>query len=299
MAHSLCCALEALTPNAMIDLHTHSTASDGTLTPRQLVQLAAKSKLDAVALTDHDTLGGLHEALEAGKEFGIEVIPGCELSVGEGKNSMHILGLWLDPKSTNLANILSSVHDARAQRNGKIINKLNELGIDITLAEVEAEASGTVGRPHIAKVLCAKGAAKNFDHAFDEFVGNNGKAYMPRTRLSPQKALDALKEDGATSILAHPMYLGLPYRELETKVVELQSLGLDGLEVYYTTHDPRTMDQLLRMADKHNMAISGGSDFHGAVKPRISLGQGKGSLLVPLPVLEELKAYRKERGLWT
>ncbi|MBU1611933.1 MAG: PHP domain-containing protein, partial [Proteobacteria bacterium] len=229
----------------MIDLHTHSTASDGTLSPSRLVQLAAKSKLDAVALTDHDTLSGLQEALDAGRECNIEVIPGCELSVGAGSQSMHLVGLWTAPGSPALTRSFEFVLKARAERNVKIVAKLKKLGIDISLEEVAAKAGGTVGRPHIAQVLVEKGAVPTLGQAFSEFVGNHGSAYVPRIRLSPQEALTALKEDGATSILAHPALLGLKYHQLKETLVELKALGLDGLEVYYTDHSPRTMDLLL------------------------------------------------------
>ncbi len=283
----------------MIDLHTHSTASDGTLSPRDLVRLAAKSKLDAVALTDHDTLDGLEEALAAGREFDIEVIPGCELSVDLNRGSMHIVGLWTKPDSPALCGNFSFIHTARAKRNQKIINKLNEMSIDITLKEVEALAQGTIGRPHIAQVLVKKGLVRNFEEAFHKYVGNNGKAYVPRARLSVQQALAALSQDGATSILAHPRFLGLRPPQLEEKLRELKGLGLDGMEVYYPGHDARTMDHYLRIADRLGLAISGGSDFHGAVKPNITLGRGKGSLFIPARVLDDLKTYRKEKGLWT
>lgn len=283
----------------MIDLHTHSTASDGTASPTELVELAARSRLDAVALTDHDTLDGLPEALEAGRRLGLEVIPGCELSVGEGARSMHLVGLWVAPEAPALRARLDAVQQARNDRNLEIIERLRSLGIDITLEQVEELAGSTVGRPHIARVLVQLGAARDFDHAFDEFVGNTGQAYVPRRRLSPAEALDTLRSDGATSILAHPRLLGQPPAELRATLEELKELGLDGLEVYYPEHDARTMSLLLHLANTLDLQVSGGSDFHGAVKPAISLGRGKGSLLVPGRVLDDLKQYRKSRGLWT
>lgn len=282
----------------MIDLHTHSTASDGTLSPHDLVRLAATSKLDALALTDHDTLAGLPEALAAGEEYGVEVIPGCELSVNHGKKSMHMLGLWTRPGSPALTHALDEVLAGRGERNAKMVQKLNDLGVDVTLAEVEAEAAGTVGRPHMAKLLKDKGYVKNFDHAFDEYVGNNGKAYVSRKRLSAKNAIKALKTDGALAIVAHPGLLRMNYADMEALLVELKDLGLDGLETYYTEHSARNMDLYLRMANKLGLMVTGGSDFHGAVKPRISLGRGKGSLFIPGRVLDDLKDYRKERGLW-
>lgn len=282
----------------MIDLHTHSTASDGTLTPAELVRLAKKSKLDALALTDHDTLSGLDQALHEGAACGLEVIPGCELSVGAGKQSMHLLGLWTAPDSPALTKALEFVHEGRNQRNLEMIERLNALGVNIAMEEVAALAAGTVGRPHMAKVLLDKGYATSFDHAFYEFVGNAGKAYVPRARLTEEQAITALKQDGALAVLAHPALLGQSYAELNRTLGRLRELGLDGMEVYYTEHDARTMDLYFRLADAHGLAVSGGSDFHGAVKPKIFLGRGKGSLYIPLRVLEDLKAYRRERGLW-
>ncbi len=283
---------------SMIDLHTHSTASDGTLSPRELVRLAASSQLDAVAITDHDTLDGLEEALEAGKEFGIEVIPGCELSVGTGAHSMHILGLWVMPDSPTLPAILQQIRDARSKRNETIIKKLNALGCTLTLSEVANIASEVIGRPHIAQILKQKGYVHSVEQAFEKYLGKQGQAYVPFEHISVAKALASLKQDRAFSALAHPRQLSLAYTELEKKLKELKKLGLDGLEVYYPEHDARTMDILLYMANKLQLAVSGGSDFHGAIKPKISLGRGKGSLFVPPYVLTELKKYREKQGLW-
>lgn len=282
----------------MIDLHTHSTASDGTLTPYELVRLAATRKLDALALTDHDTLNGLEEALAAGDEFGVEVIPGCELSVQLGSRSMHMLGLWTRPDAPALTQALNEVIAGRSERNQQMVDKLNALGIAITLEEVATEAAGTVGRPHMAKLLKDKGYVHSLEQAFTEYVGNHGKAYVSRKRLSAKDGIAALKKDGALAILAHPGLLNMNYLDLETLLKELKGLGLDGIETYYTEHSARNMDLYMRMADKLDLVVTGGSDFHGAVKPRIFLGRGKGSLFVPGQVLEDLKTYRKERGLW-
>jgi predicted metal-dependent phosphoesterase TrpH len=283
----------------MIDLHTHSTASDGTLAPRELVALAARSRLDALALTDHDTLAGLPEALAAGEELGLEVIPGCELSVGNGPRSMHLVGLWVRPGAPHLTQRLDFVRQGRDDRNVEIIARLRELGIDITLEEVAALAGGTVGRPHMARVLVNKGVVRDIEQAFRDYMGNQGAAYVPRRRLGAADALRALADDGATSILAHPGLLGLRPPDLERTLRELKDLGLDGLEVHYTEHDARTMDLLLHLANRLDLQVSGGSDFHGDVKPGIFLGRGKGSLVVPTRVLDDLKAYRLSRGLWT
>lgn len=282
-----------------IDLHTHTTASDGTLTPRELVALAKKTKLTAVAVTDHDTLDGLQEALDAGKELDQQVIPGCELSVGEGKQSMHIVGLWLKPESPNLRESLDFVIQERGNRNHKIIAKLNALGLDITYDEVKALAGGTVGRPHMAQALVAKKAVPTVTEAFAKYLGNDGAAYVPRTRLTPAKALELLRAEGATPILAHPYLLGLPLSALETRLRELMDLGLEGMEVYYTEH-PNDIRRAYRgLADKLGLLVSGGSDFHGSVKPGIHLGRGKGDLYVDDELLDTMKKHRRERGLWT
>lgn len=281
----------------MIDLHTHTTASDGSLTPTELLHLAREVGLSAVAVTDHDTVAGLAEAKAAGREVGVEVVPGCELSVGEGSRSMHILGLFLPDEPTRLQESLDFVISARMGRNQKIVNKLNELGVDITLDEIKAEARGTVGRPHFAKVMLNKGVVTSMQEAFDVWIGNQGKAYIPRTRLTPAQGIEVLKAEGATPILAHPYLLGLKPLELDARVAELKDLGLEGIEVFYTEHSQAMTDQYKGLAKKYDLVVSGGSDFHGAPKPHISLGTGRGGLRVPDQVLTNLKAYRQAKGL--
>lgn len=282
----------------MIDLHTHTTASDGTLTPRELVQLGVKVGLKALAVTDHDTVAGLPEALAAGKELGLEVIPGCELSAGEGKRSMHIVGLWLPENPTILQDSLDFVIAERMGRNQKIIDNLNKLGFDMTLDEVRAVAGDTVGRPHFAKVMVDKGYVSSVQEAFDVYIGNEGKAYVPRVRLTPAQALDLLNREGATPVLAHPYILGLKPDELDRLVGELKELGLQAMEVYYTEHSQSQTEQYRGLCKKHGLAMSGGSDFHGDPKPQTALGTGKGSLRVPDQVLVNLKEMRQAKGLW-
>lgn len=281
----------------MIDLHTHSTASDGSLTPTELVSLARDAGLAALALTDHDTTAGLAEACAAGREMGVEVIPGCELSVGEGKRSMHIVGLYLPEHPARLAEALDFVIRARSNRNQQIVDKLNEQGVDVTLEEIRAEAEGTVGRPHFAKVLLDKGVVNSFQQAFDVWLGNEGKAYVPRTRLTAAQALEVLKAEGATPVLAHPYLLGLSAPELDRRVAELKEMGLEGIEAFYTEHSQSQTEQYKGLAKKHGLVLSGGSDFHGDPKPQVSLGVGRGGLRVPDQVLADLKNHRAARGL--
>lgn len=284
----------------MIDLHTHSTASDGTDSPRELVRKAAEMGLEAMALTDHDTVQGLDEALEAGREFGVEVIPGCELSAEsfEGAGWLHIVGLWIpqDPKPLNDA--FEWVIEGRRTRNHEIVEKLRKLGINTTYERIAARAGGTIGRPHFAQELLSLGVVNNIQHAFNEYLGDKGKAYVPKRKLTPQKALGLLKEIGATAILAHPFILGVTMKRVEEIVRELMDLGLDGIEVHYTEHDDLATRNFAELADKLGLLVSGGSDYHGTVKPRVKLGTGKDNLNIPYEILQAMKDDREKKGLW-
>ncbi|WP_243544765.1 PHP domain-containing protein [Pseudodesulfovibrio tunisiensis] len=282
-----------------IDLHTHSTVSDGTLTPTELVREAAAAGLSAMALTDHDTVKGVPEALEAGKRFGIEVIPGCELSVTSPKGAgwLHIVGLWIPENPEKLEAAFEWVIEGRANRNHEIADRLRHLGVNIRYEDVVARATGTVGRPHFAQELMHLGVVSSINEAFHEWLGENGKAYVPKRKLSPEQAISVLLEEGATPILAHPFILGLQGDQMETAVRELVDLGLEGIEVHYTEHDSADTDRFMALAEKFNLLVSGGSDFHGTVKPDIKLGVGRGDLNVPDELLERMKAHRRAKGL--
>ncbi|MDD3313649.1 PHP domain-containing protein [Pseudodesulfovibrio sp.] len=282
-----------------IDLHTHSTASDGTLAPAELVRLAKETGLDAIALTDHDTFKGVPEALAAGRELGMEVIPGCELSLEspEGAGWMHVVALWVPENPVELQAAFDWVIEGRLTRNHEIVEKLRTLGINITYERVAARAGGTIGRPHFAQELLALGVVSSIDEAFKVWLGDNGRAYVPKRKLRPEKALGILKSIGATAILAHPFALGLKIDETEALVRELMGYGLDGVEVYYSEHTPAQTEAYKDMADRLGLLVSGGSDFHGSVKPAISLGKGRGGLDVPTALLDRMKEYRLSKGL--
>lgn len=282
-----------------IDLHTHSTASDGTLTPTELVTLAKEVGLDAIALTDHDTLGGVDEAIAASKELGVEVIRGCELSLEspDGTGWIHVVALWLPQNPTELQEAFDWVHEGRKTRNHEIVEKLRTLGIDITYERVAARARGTIGRPHFAQELVSIGVCSSIREAFNVWLGDNGRAYVPKRKLTPERAFGILNRIGATSILAHPFALGLSEADAETLIRHLQTLGLDGMEVYYSEHSESDTKKYKAMAEKLGLLISGGSDFHGSVKPSISLGKGKGGLHVPTELLDAMKTDRKAKGL--
>eukprot|EP00831_Metopus_contortus_P040687 TRINITY_DN31870_c0_g1_i1.p2 TRINITY_DN31870_c0_g1~~TRINITY_DN31870_c0_g1_i1.p2 ORF type:complete len:457 (-),score=97.81 TRINITY_DN31870_c0_g1_i1:82-1452(-) len=287
------------TDNMSIDLHTHTTASDGTLSPTELVKLAKETGLDAIAITDHDTFQGVEEALEAGKKYGVEVIPGTELSLEspEGAGWIHVVALWLPPEADALQKAYDWVQEGRANRNHEIVDKLRSLGVNITYEKVAARAKGTIGRPHFAQEMMALGVVSSMDEAFKVWLGDNGRAYVPKRKLTPKQAFLILNDIGATSILAHPFALNLNYQKTEDLVRDLMKLGLDGMEVYYTEHTDADTKAYGEMADRLGLLKSGGSDFHGTNKPKIRLGVGKGSLHVPSELLEKMKQDRQSKGL--
>ncbi len=280
------------------DLHTHSTASDGTFTPTELMQEASRIGLRAIALTDHDTTAGLDEAALAASSLGLEFIRGCELSAQYEREELHVVGLWLPQNPDKLQAALREIVEHRHSRNYIIIEKLQQCGVDITYESVQAIAGeGSVGRPHIALRLVELGRAASVQDAFNRYLGAKGKAYTPKKVLSPAEAVKVLKEEGATVILAHPGLLSAGWAELERLLRELQEYGLDGVESHYSEHSPSMRAGVERLADKLGLAVSGGSDFHGSVKPQIQLGKGKGNVCVPYSVIERLKELRQSQGL--
>ena len=281
-----------------IDLHTHSIASDGQHQPAELVGLAAKAGLAAMALTDHDTMEGLEEALEAGRQHNIEVIPGCELAVLDGARQLHILALWLRPPASGIQAVLTFLRMSRHERNRTIVEKLRENGVNIEYDEVLSRAQGAVGRPHIARILLERGIVRTSEEAFKKYLGRQGRAFAPKQELLIADAVALLKAEGATVMLAHPYLLGETGKAMEELVGRYKALGVDGLEAYYTEHSTLRTHEYLQMARRLDMPVSGGSDFHGNLKPQIRLGVGRGKLHVPVSVLDDLKAYRRGKGLW-
>lgn len=284
-----------------IDLHTHSTASDGCLPPTELVERAAGLGLAALALTDHDTVAGLDEARAAAARTGVEFVAGCELSVLWPVGFLHLLGLFLPERPGRLLAALDHLMDRRHDRNRRIVDKLNALGLDLAYAEVEAIAGGgSVGRPHLALAMQARGYVASVEQAFEQYLGRRGRAFVPKDQFTAEKALALLREEGATPVLAHPFSLRATGRVLENKVRKLKDLGLDGLECLYPEHSPDQTREYLRLAEKLDLAVTGGSDFHGAaVKPDIELGVGGGSLELPYALLDSLRERRARQGLPT
>lgn len=274
----------------MIDLHTHSTASDGTYSPAELVRLAKEVGLSALALTDHDTVEGLKEALAEARELGMTFVPGVEISVKfEGPGHCHILGYFVDPDSSVLTETLDLLQKARGERNRKMVARLQALGVDITLEELEELAEGEIGRPHFATLLVKKGVVKSVEEAFERYLRKGAPAYVPKARLTAEEAFSAIKSAGGLVVLAHPIHLRLSPEDLDRYVAELKTLGLDGIEAYYTEHSREFTALCLEMAGRYDLVPTGGSDFHGHNKPDIKLGRGFGNLRVPDECYERLR----------
>ncbi len=292
-----------------IDLHSHSTASDGRLSPQELVDRALSQGLRALALTDHDTVGGIKPFMEAAASGGLEAVPGVEVSASYAKGTMHILGLLVDIENEPFKAFLKKLADGRNIRNPKIIKKMNELGMDITMEEVEKEAgleSGgggggaidkSIGRPHMASVLIRKGYAKDKQEVFDKYLAKGMPCYVSRFVASPEESIAQIHEAGGLAILAHPPYLKADNdQDMENIVGGLKEQGLDGIEVFYSTHTREQTALCARLAEKFDLVPSGGSDFHGEPPINdstgaVTLGTGiNENLNIPYSVLERIKS---------
>jgi hypothetical protein len=280
-----------------IDLHTHSTASDGTLRPAELMRAAKEAGLSAIALTDHDTFDGLPEAREEAQRLGVELVPGCELSLDYAGLPTHLLALFVDERPGKVVGELTRVRQARALRNETMLEKLKAVGVHLRREDVERHASGVVGRPHMAQAMLEAGVVRSFEEAFARFLGAGGLAYVPKAKLTPQEAIRAIHADGGLAVLAHPYLLSQQPRQIESILAELAGVGLDGVEVYYTEHSDKYTALVSGLARNLGLLESGGSDFHGAVKPGVTLGRGRGGLFVRGELLEAMKqalAYRRQ-----
>lgn len=272
----------------MIDLHMHSTCSDGTFSPAELVRAAKAAGVTHMALTDHDTVSGLAEArAEAGRQ-GIAFLGGLEISAELQPGTMHILGYGFDESSPALLDKLEVVQRARRERNPKIVRKLNDLGFDLTMEEIESEAGGTVvGRPHFAAVMVKKGQAATTQEVFDRYLAKGKPAYENKARLSPEESIAAIRDAGGVAVLAHPLQMkARDEAELEAMIGRLVRAGLQGLECHYRNHTEEDTARFLKLASDHGLFPTGGSDFHGANRPKIHLGTGEGNLKVPMECWE-------------
>jgi predicted metal-dependent phosphoesterase TrpH len=277
----------------MIDLHCHSTCSDGSESPQRVVELAVAAGLSAVALTDHDGLSGLAEAAKAAEKEDITLLPGCEVSCRFSPGTMHVLCYYVQEGDGPLQSQLERLRRDRVTRNERLITRLNELGIELSLEDVEREAGGgTLGRPHFAAALVEKGAAETYQGAFDELLGKGGPAYIPKAFISAEDTIAAAKGSHALPVLAHPLSLGLGPVELESLLASLTEAGLVGIECFYGRYSPEEREGLFQMARRHGLVATGGSDFHGTFKPDLQVGTGRGDLEVPDDVLDQLEDKR-------
>ncbi len=272
-----------------IDLHTHSHFSDGSMTPTDLVALASKSGLKAIALTDHDTFDGVGEALEAGKKYGVEVIPGIEFSaVSTGET--HILGFGIDITNKEINDAVNKAKELRLINNQRTAEALQKLGFDITVEDAKKLSPvGNMGRAHFAKVMEQKGYVSSVKEAFDLYLQKGKPAFNSLRLLEPEEAIRLIHAAGGKAFLAHLHLTKFKSEELENYVIKLKNAGLDGIEGYYTDYDDVMEKEYQALAKKHNLILSGGTDFHGANKPHIKIGVGYGNLKVPYELLEKIK----------
>lgn len=264
------------------DLHIHSTASDGAMTPTEIVQEAARLGLGAISITDHDTLDGLDEALSAAKSLGVGLVPGVEINCDWGDTESHVLGYFVDPADPALQESLVKLRAARLERGRAIVSKLQALGVDVTMERVlEIAGHGSVGRPHIAQAICEAGATRGINGAFGKFLARGAPAFVPRAKMDPEQAIAVIIGAGGAAVLGHPGKIGN-----DSLIERLVQAGLAALEVYHTDHNRDATRRFRRMAARHGLIATGGSDSHGmrGEKP-VAIG----SVTVHVNVVEELR----------
>ena len=277
-----------------IDLHTHSLCSDGAQVPADVVRTAAEAGLSAIALSDHDCIDGVQEAMDAGKALGVEVIPAVELSA-QSDTELHILGYFIDIHNKKLQDMMAYALQVRDERQVEVCRKLNEQGFDITMDELREEANGKVlCRAHFAKIMVRKGYAESVKDAFNRYLSVGCYAYSNRQALTGPEAVSLIHEAGGIAVAAHLHLIKMPDAELKEYLKSLIPYGLDGIEGYYTDYTPDMERRYRAMAEELGLVISGGTDYHGANKPHIAIGKGKGELEIPYSVLEGLRARHAE-----
>lgn len=276
----------------MIDLHSHTDESDGTFTPAELIAEAVRVGLSALAITDHDTMRGYRQAVPLAAAAGLELICGVELSTRYGGASIHLLGYFpCGAPPSDFVSWLASLLESRRDRNRRLVERLQSLGVDITLAEVEARGKSLTGRPHFARILVEKGYVSDIQNAFDEFLDESAKGYVQRQEIPIDEAIGRLVEAGGVASLAHPVRVAKnDWSRVAEYVEKFAGMGMRALEVYHSDHSPENVAFYLSLAERFGLSPTGGSDFHGGNKPQIQLGSGmRGNLAVPDSVLEGLK----------
>ena len=278
----------------LTDLHTHSTASDGTFSPSDVAELAKEAGLASAALTDHDTTDGLDEFMAAGKRLGIETIPGIELAAGYKNTELHIVGLFIDYNSSTLKESMEFIVNERNERNKKMIKALSRIGIEISLRELEENAGGNIiTRAHYANVMVNRGYVKNKEEAFDRYISSGRPGYVKRETLTPKTCIEVIRKSGGIPVLAHATLYGYGYLEIHNLVGKLKGYGLMAMETIYSTYTPRQSEELRKICEYYKLMKSGGSDFHGLNKPDIKIGTGRGALKIPQSFADEMKDILK------
>jgi len=279
----------------VIDLHTHTNESDGSLAPAELIGHAVALKLEALAISDHDTFAGYDQAVQPAADAGLDLVCAIELgarTIGSPRRTVHLLGYFLHkPPSAQFRSWLRDLLRSRRERNLRLIDKLQSMGVEITLQEVERVGRTLTGRPHFARVLVQKGYAVNSEEAFRKYLGESASAFVERQQPEANLGIQQIRAGGGLPVLAHPGRLGIRDPEIEEHLISsLKDAGLRGIEVYHSDHRPTDVERYSRLAKKCGLAVSGGSDFHGDVKPRVALGTGvEGNVNVPRSVLEKLR----------
>jgi predicted metal-dependent phosphoesterase TrpH len=274
----------------MIDLHCHSLFSDGTKTPEELVSLAEQGGLVALALTDHDTTAGLARFMAAGENSAVETVPGIELSAEFGAVPLHILGYFFDVANPALQESLTWVRQGRAERNVQMLKKLNALGYGLTMEDIRKHAGDElVGRPHFAAALMEAGRFTHANKIYQQLLGKGKAAYVERRRLSPEQCVELIRGAGGVAVIAHPGQMKLSGNKLRRLIRQLLPHGLGGLEVLHPSHQPHQVLAFERICAEFDLALTGGTDYHGALTPQLRLGTGFGTLHVPDDLLENLR----------
>ena len=272
-----------------IDLHVHSSASDGTLTPAEVTALALEAGLAAYALTDHDTLDGIEEAIAAARGTALEVIPGTELSCPYEGKEIHLLGLCLSRAPSPLSEALHTLREARSTRNREMLLKLQRDGFSLLEEDLtEGAEHPVITRAHFARALLKKGYVTSMNQAFDRYLNQGRTYFLPKETLPPEEAIRLIRSAGGFPALAHPIQYQLGYQKTEELLAQLKEQGLMGVEVYYSSHNPGTSAKLREICRRLDLLPTGGSDFHGSNKPDIQLGRGRGGLRVSALLLSDI-----------
>lgn len=275
-----------------VDLHLHTTASDGSLSPAEVVDMAKQAGYAAIAITDHDNTGGLPEAAAAGARLGVEVVPGIELSTEYAGLEVHILGYFIDPGAESLSDLLETALLHREERNTRICQVLQAAGVDVSMEELRETFPGAVlGRPHIGQVMVKKGYVGDVKQAFREYLGKGAKCYVPKVNMPMERAIRRISDAGGLPVLAHPYQYELEDAGLRTLIETAKGYGVVGMECVYSKYDASQTAALLALCGEYGLAPTGGSDFHGASKPNISVGTTK----APYAYLEGLKELKQSR----